>query len=448
MSANAPQSYYDEIQHVESDVNEVVARQDEAEIASAITEETLTITTGIQELRRYEDIATSLEDVTVVESTIQSATPVDLLLTETIGRLATAGSDLTVQEIIPSLENYHLKQLSMEGFKQTARLLFETIMRKIAEYWERFKNFCTLIVEGVLFIEQINERLQKKRKAMMGNLASEGHILAYREILPLVRGRQLPKSISNVEQGLSLIKGYLSYFTDSYAKGVASVIKNVASKLDSFSSAEQGRLVALDLLKVDTSITRQLPKNLGETIVSDPNFAVGQYRKGADLFGNKSVYARNALAAKQDQMTTLEELEAVQQSTISVLTTSALHKLNEVNLPVKFEAPNNAEKLQSSLDEIDAIVKIIKAYVSDQGKDLKQASERLKNASSRVSNKLRNTDMSDEQKSYYGACMRHNTYLTDAALTPITNLISLAVTSCRNTQKIISKCLQNFEVSA
>jgi hypothetical protein len=116
----------------------------------------------LMETERITDIVISLEEAVLISGTVQVATEAELAFLETIGNLATAGTDVDPERIVPSMESYVGTTISLEGLKETIANIWEKIKVFIKKVWEALKNFYNETMREIPRLKANLLALQKK----------------------------------------------------------------------------------------------------------------------------------------------------------------------------------------------------------------------------------------------------------------------------------------------
>ena len=124
----------------------------------------------LMETERITDIAISLEEALMISGTVQVATEAELAFLETIGNLATAGTNVDPERIVPSMESYIGTTISLEGLKETIGNIWEKIKVFIKKVWEALKNFYN---ENMREIPRLKASLLAFQKKIAGKTSME-----------------------------------------------------------------------------------------------------------------------------------------------------------------------------------------------------------------------------------------------------------------------------------
>ena len=108
---------------IESAMEEAEVMEEEArELAAEITADNA-------EAERAADLSDSLEDLAVVASSIDEATPAETQLIQLAGDMATAGDEeVTSEDIVPATESFVGQRIAVEGFVEKAKQIWEAIV--------------------------------------------------------------------------------------------------------------------------------------------------------------------------------------------------------------------------------------------------------------------------------------------------------------------------------
>lgn len=94
------------------------------------------------EVDHFSDVADALEDTAVILDTLPEADQQHVALAQTIASMAVAGQpDADSNVIVSSNESFVGRRVSTEGFKETARKIWETIKRWMKQIWAKIEAF-------------------------------------------------------------------------------------------------------------------------------------------------------------------------------------------------------------------------------------------------------------------------------------------------------------------
>ena len=144
---------------IESAMEEAEVMEEAARVLAA------EITADNAEAERAADLSDSLEDLAVVASSIDEATPAETQLIQLAGDMATAGDDeVTSEDIVPATESFVGKRIAVEGFVEKVKQIWEAIKKYLKDLWDKVEKFFYNIFGAI-------PRVRKQVKALRERLA-------------------------------------------------------------------------------------------------------------------------------------------------------------------------------------------------------------------------------------------------------------------------------------
>lgn len=117
------------------------------------------------EAERAMDTADSLEDLVAVADTVDSATPTEVALVQVAGDIATAGTNMTSEEIVPVGESYIGRSIATEGIVDTVKKIWASIKKFVKDMWAKvtswFNKFFGTLPNLRKRIEALRKRLEE-----------------------------------------------------------------------------------------------------------------------------------------------------------------------------------------------------------------------------------------------------------------------------------------------
>jgi putative nucleotidyltransferase with HDIG domain len=143
---------------IESAMEEAEVMEEAARVLAA------EITADNAEAERAADLSDSLEDLAVVASSIDEATPAETQLIQLAGDMATAGDEeVTSEDIVPATESFVGQRIAVEGFVEKAKQIWEAIKKYLKDLWVKVEKFFYNIYGAI-------PRVRKQVKALRERL--------------------------------------------------------------------------------------------------------------------------------------------------------------------------------------------------------------------------------------------------------------------------------------
>ncbi len=419
---------------------EVVDVEDAAEVAvddgltqHEITEEVVAVDTELQEVRRMEDTALALEDMAIVEDHITEASPTDLLLIETATRLAAAGSDIEVEEVIPGLESYIGNKPSLEGIKQLASTIWNAIVNFCRKIWSRVLHFFNLMITSLFGVKRALTKQKEKIAALKaaGAKIKDDHkkLVLGREGAYIACGDKGPNSMSGVLADAKVFGDAVEWLTGEYTKHIIAAYGDVGAALSAFDSSNMSKSLAKVARSAVEAGIYKYPSHFGNEKVTHPSYSDRTFKQSNKLPGNYVFIASKG--ADKVSMLDLEKQPAVVADEVAHWTV-VLKKLHmEVDTSGEFATADLAslEKLNTLCD---AIITHAKVYAENGKANMETARRNMEKATDTLVSKTKDDKIEPGDATMLKAAIRFNVMLTEAASQPITTGIAAANTLVRN----------------
>ena len=397
----------------------------------------------IEDAQELADTSDALEDLAMVADGIDEASENEVALVEAGVQLATAGSDLEVEDVAPALESYVGRRISTEGIKETARAIYDAIIRAVKKFWEKIKAFFRKTVGTLANLRRSAEKLRARAGECHGKTAKEKQIEVGGEINSLSTDYKAPKTGAAIVGLIDSTHKLLDATLDGQNAETAKVGEKLADALNDFDAddataakASLGKAVAafdvgnskLPGSKTQASVDTRYPASAGVnyTVVSDiPGNRILVITKtgkssdpmqGAAMLRGIKAHLANCTDKDKDPVT---------EATVSVIT------------------PGEAEKLA---DKIIDIVTVIAAFENGKGrKDADKAKERVEKACAKAKERMEKVKADDTAtvSAYRAALNLVPTYVHMAGQIPA-QMTSVALAASRAAIVVANKSLSQY----
>ena len=349
----------------------------------------------IEDAQELADTSDALEDLAMVADGIDEASENEVALVEAGVQLATAGSDLEVEDVAPGLESYIGRRISTEGIKETARAIYDAIVRAIKKFWEKIKAFFRKTVGTLANLRRSAEKLRARAGECHGKTSKEKQIEVGSEINSLSIDYKAPKTgkaiLDIVDNTSKLLDGVLN----GQNKESADIGEKLADALNDF-DADDAASAKASLGKVCGAFGKHgstnLPAASSQSSV-DTRYPAGtgiKYQVVKDIPGNRILVVTNPDRTGTDPMATAAKLRGIK-SHLANCTDKDKDPVNEATVSVV--TPTEAEKLA---DKIIDIVAAIAAYENGKGrKDADKAKERVEKAMGKAKERMEKVKADD-----------------------------------------------------
>ena len=252
------------------------------------------IESGMQQVLHLEDVADGLEDMAVIAGGIKEATPTETALLENVGDMATAGTNVSGDEIIPSMESYVGKSIAVEAvgnIREMAKSIWENIKRFLKSLWDKIDHFWQSLSQ--VFQLKLNnvEKLAARLKATGKEKVKDEplHFEGLADILsvnykPIANPMDLKKAANDYYQSVATLP--------QYWKSVESRGDFISSAISKFSFVESETAVnTLAHSLKGFPLFIQESSGVASAHKPEPGF---RYAQGPSLFGNVVLVHKSA----------------------------------------------------------------------------------------------------------------------------------------------------------
>ena len=410
---------------------------DQAEIAAELSN-----------VEQLEDKAAALEEAAVMmDESVTEATPGEVLMTEAIAELATAGTPVDPDEVTghgaevegeqPAMEHFTGKRLSMEaaGFRETARKFWDWIKEIIAKVWKKIKSFFTNIFGTLARTVKAAEALRKRANDTAGKVQKEAKTKLGSEANVLAVDGKAPKNFSEIDGTLTQVATYTTFFYETYAK-----------KLEDLGNGAVEIINGVDINNLTASYERLTGRI---ATMFDPKSFTKFFSASKDSRFGKNSYMSQPLPSNLSiVLQAAEDGQAVSSEGFSFHMTSAKEHETIRDAEIATMSPNDCVKISDVVMEIcSTIKKFDKAGHQDK---IAKVADKLKAASEKSKAKLekvKEEDITFGQQQLWRSLVRFNSMYARMSAEPHVRLASLAVSVCKAAMVAGNKSLSNYGVT-
>ena len=341
----------------------------------------------IEDAQELADTSDALEDLAMVADGIDEASENEVALVEAGVQLATAGSDLEVEDVAPGLESYVGRRISTEGIKETARAIYDAIVRAIKKFWEKIKAFFRKTVGTLANLKRSAEKLRQRAGDCHGKTPKEKQIEVGSEINALSTDFKAPKTGAAILGVIESTAKLLDESLDQHNTETAKVGEKLADALNDF-DADDATKAKASLSKVClafglTSKTFTGAKTQSSVDTRYPSGAGISYSVVDNIPGNRILVITKVNKAGTDPMGTASALRG---SKAHLASCTDKDKDPVTEATVTAVTPGEAEKLA---DKIIDMVTVIAAFENGKGrKDADKAKERVEKACAKAKERM------------------------------------------------------------
>ena len=430
---------------IESAMEQAEVMEEEArELAAEITADNA-------EAERAADLSDSLEDLAVVASSIDEATPAETQLIQLAGDMATAGDEeVTTEDIVPATESFVGQRIAVEGFVEKAKQIWEAIKKYLKDLWAKVEKFFYNIAGAIPRV-----RMQVK-------------VLRYRMGEVQDAGKSLDKDGEKFElsSGLESLKVDEKVAT-SFGEVMEAFDASVKAGKELFKSkeiAKFGQSIAKAIGNYDPETAAAAGEKLNEVVSSVLNkpitlgklSGVNRFSKDYDVFGVTGCLGGKAFIARIRQglmnaKTPLENAEILRSYRVEF--TTLADKKVKAPASVKFETLTFEQIDKALIAVADALNMLETFHRGSCRKDMLAAAKEVVKACDKVEaqqatpEKLSATDeatMIACQRAVYKMNMMYGSIVS----TSTTQGYQLLLTNCRTVMMLVSRSLGQYKDEA
>lgn len=427
----------------------VVLSDMEQEMAIAASVENLHEINEIHDdLLRMEDIAVGLEDLAMVAGHVESASTTDAAFTHVAMGLAVAGSGMQSEDLLPSVEDIEGTQISVEGIKDIAASVWESIKRAITKLWKKVKEFWRNLTSAIPGLRKAAVKLQKRAEEAVGKSSEDKKVSLGREVNALSVAHEAPGSSSEIVDGLETISSLAEVFFGKYTKALDTVGSNLESALASIDPEKDDTVVSglnAATAAAEGALVSELNNMIddGKVDAKEARFSRGSEVKALNLMGNKSMFRIAEAAGSSD----LEKAEAARRLKYAVMETKKKPKDALDGKDIDILTP---EACISIADVITKICDTLEEYekkgnfnkIDKARDDLAKTSDSLDKA---VKKAKKDEDYNKGNTALINSAINFNKAFADWTTKPQTSLSGLAVAACRAALVAGNKSLSKYK---
>lgn len=424
----------------------VYSAEEEEQLVVETPVEEVEIQTELQDADRALEVSDALEDLALVAGSIDEASTTDVQMLETAVSVA-AGPDVEVSEIVPALESYVGRKLSVEGLVETAKAIWENIKKWLLKIWARVKDFFYKIFGQIPKMRRDIEAMKKRVEAAAGMKKEDGTVSVSTGIKYLSVDGKAVKSINDFNSGLV-------NWTE-----VAAAAQDITGAAESYFTEAADVVAAFDVSKADDSkpavgklmaklksSTDKIGFGASKPSTVDDNYDSKDFTVGysKSLLGN-IVYQN--VAPKASEHSLLGSLEQVRRTRINPVST--LGKNKDLDTEVEFTTAGLGE-LSKALEQAEKIVDAIeKAKRGSAVEKAEKARDKLKAASDKADGQYqkaaKDESVSKESLATFKAMLSLNQSASNFFIAPTTSISQNALSVVRTTLALVAKNLTAYK---
>jgi hypothetical protein len=447
----------------------IISLEEEALIIDETNEVSTDVANELTEAERIVEVSDALEDLAVIADGIEEATPAEIALIETTGNMAVAGTDVSPEEVVPTLvpeptpvlnedgtprvddagvavvaqESYVGKRISAEsiqGIRETAKKIWQNIQAFLVKIWDQIVAFFNKIFDTIPRLKNTLEEMKVAIKEAEGKKAGDkvtitnGVTALSVNYKPANNEAALSAGIKNLEDVAKFV--FTTYVDNTVARGDA-----IAKAIESFDATKSGEAV--------TSLRDALAKTKSSDI---PKKTQGEKNRfngfntsySTPLLGNVSLAEKEYIDS--NKTTALGALDRFRGSTIELISTSQSSASSVSSFVM---APLSTSAMTKLIDGALSLLGTVEAY--DKGpksKAIAEAKKKIEAASSKAEKdmaKLSGDEGNATVVADYRALLNFNLAFARWAQTPTIPVVKHTLGEVRAIAFVVQKSLSGYK---
>lgn len=408
----------------------VYSPEEEDVLAGETAAEEVEIAGEIAEADRALDTSDALEDLALVADTIEDASTTDVQLVETAVQVA-AGPDIEVEEIVPALESYVGRRLSLEGLRETARTIWKNVQEWLKKIWGQIKDFFYKIFGQIPGLRRKVADMRKRVEEAASKKKEETKVTITSGMKHLSVNFAPVKNISELNAGLSNYKA-LSEDIATYIKESADVFGNATKLVESYDPESSDAMATLH-----TNLAKFAPAGKVGKLSMSAGGVEGydgfKVSASPELLGNVRLIQKDAIIDQTPngniQLATLERLRRSGMEMIGTTSKSkSLAKEVEFTVASTSELDKVLSTMEEILDNVEKAQRGTALQAAEKARDgLKSACDKMTSAYEKAQ---KNSETSQATLAIFKSLINLNSW-------GVRTLSSPATSACQNSLSVV-----------
>lgn len=222
----------------------VLSLEEEIAVLSDVADEQAKLGVDVAEATRVEDISDNLLNIADDAENIEELTPQQAALIDTAAEMAVAGTDEDPDMVIPSMEQYIGKRVSVEGLRETAKTIWENIRNFVISLWKRvvamFQQLFSVMPRQQARIKALREAIALKKKAAGAHAPKSAVVHVVAGVPSISYPGHMVGNAKDLQSGLGDLTKLGNYVFSSYPKSVKKQGDVIAAELKGFDPLKPG----------------------------------------------------------------------------------------------------------------------------------------------------------------------------------------------------------------
>lgn len=395
------------------------------------------------EAERIIEVSDALEELAVVADNIEEATPAEAQLAEIVGDMAVAGTDVSPEEVVPAMEAFVGRKISTEGIRETARAIWESILKFLKKVWEKIEGYFYRVFGTIPGLRKRIKALGDKVDNSSSLRVEEKSVKITTGIAAITADGKAAKSGAELGAGLKALSEAAGYVYGEYMDNVAKRGEDIAKIVGEFDPEKPAEAAEKLVATLDKHGIAKVP---GASSASGSRFSGFDAKMGKALFGGVSLVQKEYKDG--DGGSDLGKLDRMRRSGVELVSTHEKSKeqAKEVALTTLTTSEMNA-----LLGDCEALLDKLEDFQrGKRSKELKKSKDSIERESSKASKAFEAAKASQEagQRAalpYYKALLNFNAAYARWAQSPAMPMMSQALTTIRTVMHCCEKSLTAYK---
>ena len=426
-----------------------ISMEEEAVMNAEAAEAANGADSDLQEAERIIQMSDSLEDLAVIADGIEEATPTEVALIENAGDMAVAGTDVPAEEVVPAMEGYVGRRIATEGIRETAKAIWDSILRFLKKVWEKIEAFFYKIFGGIPNLRRSIASLKKQADDASGKKTEVKKITINSGIKALTIDGKQQKTEPEFKSMLGDLTAASKTVFTTHMDETASLGEKIATAIADFdpAEAEKHATALYDIVK------RSTPKGITGS-VNTTRFPGFNTTIGGALAGDVSLCVKRFSDKVDDN--TLGKLDRARRAGSELISTS---EKSTKTLPNDYEmSPLSVGGVRTLMEDADKILDILEEYKrGKRSKDIVKTQKSIESASAKATKAMESANKADAKDSdgnesserasvpYYRGMLNFNASYARWVQSPAMPLMSSVLTTIRATVVVCQKSLAGYK---
>lgn len=418
---------------------------------------------SIEQTRRLLETASVLEELAVVATRIERATPTETRLIENVSDMAAAGTNIAPQNFIPSMEGYIGRRISMESVVDTIKKVLEIVLAHLTKIWQYISDFFKLafVIPNMLQLIKERQRILKtlgdpmkdvkevKFEQRFSNIKIAGRIPF---ILPQAGKTTSELMLRELNAGLDSWETMNSFVQEDYLNAVTGSAGCVFTALDTFDITNPTKAADTLETKLAKSLVVSIPKGRNGANVKE-NEIVYSHQTGPVMFGDQ-VLSLTAVNSTANAASTLDALAAYKK--FSLL-------LEDTNITAPDDSADYMTMKVMTTEEIGDLLKRAYSllsgqadfYVGSEWRGVNTVRVALERSSKKATANITSskdlaagTGLSPQGEEYYRSIIDYNLVFAGWVQSPAVEMYRKTITIARTLIAITDEQMRSYELKS